>query len=283
MSATQKPIGEFRRACSTRATPYLLVCRALSLGAILAIGLACGEASDPEPKPGDSGGSAGTGGATSGGGGISSTGGTPGGGGIAAGGSSGAGGSVSGGGSGGTGGQGATCKDGKKNGNETGIDCGGSCPACPSCKDGKKNGNETGIDCGGSCPACSTCKDGKKNGNEIGIDCGGSCIYCPQQCPTGEPALPGDNWLKFPDPANPCAVPYTHGKTACPSLKASVDNCLAVPMLGGSHDPKRDCLIRKIRQQGKFETQIANCLKPSYSQTCMVNLAYSAGAPKTCP
>ncbi len=55
--------------------------------------------------------------------------------------------------------QGASCTDGVKNGNETGVDCGGSCAACPptaSCSDGVKNGNETGTDCGGSCPACTT-------------------------------------------------------------------------------------------------------------------------------
>ena len=178
-----------------------------------------------------------------------------------------------------------TCKDGIKNGNELGVDCGGSCPACPTCKDGIKNGNELGVDCGGSCPACPTCKDGIKNGNELGVDCGGSCagVFCPFQCPTAAPLPVTHNWLVWPNPSNPCVVPYTDGRGSCPSLKASIDNCLKLPMLGGHHDPRRDCLIRKIRQQGKFETQITNCLKPSYSQTCMVNLADSAGAPKTCP
>ncbi len=180
-----------------------------------------------------------------------------------------------------------TCKDGKKNGNETGIDCGGSCPACSTCKDGKKNGNETGIDCGGSCPPCQTsCYDKKKNGNETGIDCGGSCLavgrFCPVQCPTG-PVPPQDNWIVWPDPKNPCVVPYTDRKAACPSLQASIANCLAVPMLGGSHDPRRDCLIRKIRTRGNFETGIAACLKPSYNQQCMVNLAVYAGVPQSCP
>ncbi|NJL77198.1 MAG: T9SS type A sorting domain-containing protein [Saprospiraceae bacterium] len=53
----------------------------------------------------------------------------------------------------------ATCSDGVKNGDETGIDCGGiSCVPCqvePNCQDGIQNGGETGVDCGGaSCPAC---------------------------------------------------------------------------------------------------------------------------------
>lgn len=53
----------------------------------------------------------------------------------------------------------ATCTDGIKNGNETGIDCGGACKACeatPTCTDGVQNGDETGVDCGGSCKACPT-------------------------------------------------------------------------------------------------------------------------------
>src|SRR3569832_642419 len=50
---------------------------------------------------------------------------------------------------------GATCSDGIKNGDETGVDCGGSCVPCPTCNEGIKNGDETGIDCGGSCP--NTC------------------------------------------------------------------------------------------------------------------------------
>ena len=49
----------------------------------------------------------------------------------------------------------ASCFDGIKNGDETGIDCGGSCVACPTCDDGIQNGDETGIDCGGSCEPCT--------------------------------------------------------------------------------------------------------------------------------
>ncbi|MEM1326732.1 MAG: 3-coathanger stack domain-containing protein [Bacteroidota bacterium] len=53
----------------------------------------------------------------------------------------------------------ATCEDGIRNGDETGIDCGGStCPPCnadPTCDDDIQNGDETGVDCGGTdCPAC---------------------------------------------------------------------------------------------------------------------------------
>jgi hypothetical protein len=49
------------------------------------------------------------------------------------------------------------------------------CIIPPNCGDGKKNGDETAIDCGGSCAACDNCGDGKKNGDETAIDCGGRC------------------------------------------------------------------------------------------------------------
>ncbi|MCX6810170.1 MAG: hypothetical protein NTY30_00305 [Candidatus Berkelbacteria bacterium] len=54
-----------------------------------------------------------------------------------------------------------------------------------TCSDGIKNQNETGVDCGGSCNACSitpqpiTCSDGIQSGDETGVDCGGSCNVCP--------------------------------------------------------------------------------------------------------
>ena len=73
----------------------------------------------------------------------------------------------------------ATCADGLKNQNETGVDCGGVCAACPTCNDGVQNQGETGVDCGGPCAACFSCNDGIKNGNETGVDCGGSCPACP--------------------------------------------------------------------------------------------------------
>lgn len=73
-----------------------------------------------------------------------------------------------------------TCTDGKKNGNESGIDCGGAiCDVCPTCNDSIQNQQETGIDCGGECSPCPTCTDGIKNQNETGIDCGGVCKVCP--------------------------------------------------------------------------------------------------------
>ncbi len=76
------------------------------------------------------------------------------------------------------------CSDGKKDGDETDVDCGGSCAPCadgasckvagdcvdgaclsskcatPSCTDGVKDGQETDVDCGG--PNCGPCADGLK-------------------------------------------------------------------------------------------------------------------------
>jgi hypothetical protein len=85
-----------------------------------------------------------------------------------------------------------SCDDGRKNGEETGVDCGGQCEACPvdaecttddecapgtciagaceepSCTDRRKNGVESDVDCGGG--ECSRC--------DIGLDCNepGDCF-----------------------------------------------------------------------------------------------------------
>jgi hypothetical protein len=74
----------------------------------------------------------------------------------------------------------ASCADGLKNGNESGVDCGGSCPPCPTCEDGSRNQGEEGIDCGGLCVACPTCKDDIQNQQESDVDCGGPCAACPE-------------------------------------------------------------------------------------------------------
>ena len=73
-----------------------------------------------------------------------------------------------------------SCDDGKKNGDETAIDCGGAvCTGCDidaTCT--------TDADClSGSCEAgicvAATCEDAKKNGSETDLDCGGAeCAAC---------------------------------------------------------------------------------------------------------
>ncbi|APR74805.1 Multiple EGF-like-domain protein 3 precursor [Minicystis rosea] len=74
----------------------------------------------------------------------------------------------------------ATCTDGKKNGDESDIDCGGT--SCAKCVDGK--GCDTGADCdskvcsGGTCLA-PACDDKVMNGDETDADCGGAtCAKC---------------------------------------------------------------------------------------------------------
>jgi hypothetical protein len=81
----------------------------------------------------------------------------------------------------GSGDAGDTCSDGKKDGDETGVDCGGSCPM--KCLDGE--GCLTGADCadkvcsaGGMCLA-ATCGDMVQDGTETDVDCGGmTCEPC---------------------------------------------------------------------------------------------------------
>lgn len=85
-----------------------------------------------------------------------------------------------------------TCTDGKKNGDESDVDCGGDCPS--KCATGQACGK--GADCthgvctSGKCeaPPAATCDDGLKNQDESDIDCGGvRCKKCTetQGCNSG--------------------------------------------------------------------------------------------------
>jgi hypothetical protein len=77
-----------------------------------------------------------------------------------------------------------TCFDGKKNGDETDIDCGGSCGTCGTNSACILNSDCASKNCGalGICLA-PTCTDNVKNGLETGVDCGGSCAT---KCPIGQ-------------------------------------------------------------------------------------------------
>ncbi len=79
----------------------------------------------------------------------------------------------------------ASCGDGVKNNDETGVDCGGSCGA--TCIPGEAC--EDAADClHGVCKQNTclvpTCGDGVKNGTETDVDCGGSCSagFNPKKC-----------------------------------------------------------------------------------------------------
>ncbi|TXD44283.1 DUF4215 domain-containing protein [Lujinxingia vulgaris] len=71
-----------------------------------------------------------------------------------------------------------TCFDGRKSGDESGIDCGGSCTACTlgaSCNIDDDCASSTCVDA-----ICmpSHCNNDTLDGDESGIDCGGSCTAC---------------------------------------------------------------------------------------------------------
>jgi hypothetical protein len=95
----------------------------------------------------------------------------------------------------------ASCKDGKKNGNETDVDCGGACSPCA-----------LGLAClvGGDCASGScvgskcapTCTDGVKDGDETDVDCGGSC---PTKCEVGKACSSPDDCSTGNCPMSSCA------------------------------------------------------------------------------
>jgi hypothetical protein len=81
-----------------------------------------------------------------------------------------------------------TCRDGKRNGDETGIDCGlAACGvACPLGQGCNADSDCSAGSCtGGVCRAViATCNDGVRNGDETGIDCG--IIACSKPCAAGQ-------------------------------------------------------------------------------------------------
>lgn len=76
------------------------------------------------------------------------------------------------------------CLDGKKNQNETGIDCGGSCAPCADNQGCIVGTDCTSLVCIGNLCRAPSCTDGVKNGDELGVDCRGSCVS--QKCVAGE-------------------------------------------------------------------------------------------------
>lgn len=81
-----------------------------------------------------------------------------------------------------------TCEDGRRNGEESHVDCGG--PDCPPCANGlgcsEADDCASGV-CGSGFCLIPTCSDGVANGDEIDVDCGGGCGLC-----SGGQACSGD-------------------------------------------------------------------------------------------
>lgn len=107
----------------------------------------------------------------------------------------------------------------------TGECRGGQCIA-PTCFDGRKNGNETDVDCGGSCPKCGTGKRCQGAG-----DCASG--FCAQgRCVTGKgTCAAGENVCTGPSECNPgmfaCSCVTTmQDQTRCASSDPIVSsNC----------------------------------------------------------
>ncbi|MSP62491.1 MAG: VCBS repeat-containing protein [Myxococcales bacterium] len=71
-----------------------------------------------------------------------------------------------------------TCGNGKKDGDESDLDCGGSCLPCANGKGCGKPGDCVSAVCTAGACAAPTCSDGAKNGDETDVDCGGPCPKC---------------------------------------------------------------------------------------------------------
>ncbi len=75
----------------------------------------------------------------------------------------------------------SSCSDGKKNGDEEGVDCGGGCSkkcsevVCDNDGTCDASRGEDSDNCLSDCKKEASCGDGKKNGDEERVDCGGGC------------------------------------------------------------------------------------------------------------
>ena len=76
----------------------------------------------------------------------------------------------------------AYCRDGRRSGDETAIDCGGSCLGCDAGSACAFNRDCASGICDHAVCQSASCVDGTLNGDETDVDCGGSC---PSACPVG--------------------------------------------------------------------------------------------------
>ena len=136
-------------------------------------------------------------------------------------------------------GDGAACSMGTDC--QSGVCTGGLCVApAPSCSDGKKDGQETDVDCGGpACPACASGKacllprdctsevctgdacqaptdtDGVKNDSETDVDCGGALQASGAPNPSSDGAPPCA-------PGKQCQIPSDCAQGVCNAAPVSL-------------------------------------------------------------
>ena len=100
----------------------------------------------------------------------------------------------------------ANCTDGKRDGDETDIDCGGATCMAPC---GANRGCQVNKDCqSGACVlgVCDSCFDKRKDGDESDIDCGG--VHC-AGCGFGMGCLVNGDCASKSCIAGACSVPAT--------------------------------------------------------------------------
>ncbi|RVU40708.1 DUF4215 domain-containing protein [Lujinxingia sediminis] len=102
------------------------------------------------------------------------------------------------------------CFDGRRSGDEVGIDCGGSCGLCQTGASCNVNEDCASALCDEGLCISSHCTNGVQDGDESDLDCGGSC----SPCSTGEQcASDADCGGYICTPANTC-----NGPTSCLTL-----------------------------------------------------------------
>jgi len=105
-----------------------------------------------------------------------------------------------------------TCTDGKKDGDETDVDCGGpSCLPCAPTEACKVAADCTSQVCSGSPGVCETpsCGDGVQNQNETDVDCGGDC---PDGCGFDQSCVAGADCAGGACVAGKCAPTCADGQ-----------------------------------------------------------------------
>lgn len=136
----------------------------------------------------------------------------------------------------------ASCSDGVRNGQETGIDCGGPmCHPCPTCSDGIRNQGEAGIDCGGPCPFCATCGNGVREGGEQCDDADFGGATC-------------------------AALGHTAGTLSCSACITNTSQCCDSECLSGSR-----CLGETRQTCGNYDADA--CLEWGGDMTCAFGCA----------